>query len=125
MVRFLFISVRLRVTNALPLTAPEILLMIRSRALLFFATSRPLFAAPEKLDAFYDQTRKVLLLFGRQAEQKKLDETKINEGVKSVFEEVLTVLEARKAQTESKAWHTLCEVVLHIAKRVSLFPVRI
>lgn len=36
-----------------------------------------------------------------------------------MFEEVLGALEAKKAKREGQAWTTLCEVVMHIAKRVS------
>lgn len=100
--------------------APDVLLSLRSRALLFFATTRPLYAEQAKLDAFYDQTRKVLLLFGRRSEEKQAGETKINEGVKRIFEEVVEVLVQKQAKMEGKAWVTLCEVVLHIAKRVRL-----
>jgi hypothetical protein len=103
-------------------TAPSTLLHLRSRALLCYATTSTLYSAQEKLDAFYDQTRKVLLLYGRQAEQQKVGETLINEGVKSVFEEVLGVLEKKEAKRKGSAWTTLCEVVMHIAKRVSLLP---
>lgn len=100
-------------------TAPSTLLHLRSRALLCYATTSTLYSAQEKLYAFYDQTRKVLLLYGRQAEQQKVGETLINEGVKGVFEEVLGALEKKEAKREGQAWTTLCEVVMHIAKRVS------
>ncbi|ORY92414.1 peptidase family C50-domain-containing protein [Leucosporidium creatinivorum] len=104
------------------LASPSTVLHLRSRALLCYATTSTLYSAQEKLDAFYDQTRKVLLLYGRQAEQQKVGETLINEGVKGVFEEVLAVLQAKEAKREGQAWTTLCEVVMHIAKRADDLP---
>lgn len=96
---------------------------MRAQSLFIFATTRTLLASQDKLDMFYDQSRKVLLLFGRQAEKLGTGEKSINDGVKSVFDQVLAVLVARDAAREGKAWVALCEVVIHIAKRVRLYTI--
>lgn len=96
---------------------------LRSRALLFYASTRPLYLDSTKLEAFYEQSRKVLLLYGRRAEELQVGELKINETVKGVFKEIVVVLDGQKVRKEGKAWRTLCEVGLHIAKRVSLIAV--
>lgn len=101
--------------------APESLIFLRSRALLSYAYTRPLYSEPTKLEAFYEQTRKVLLLYGRRAEELNAGELVINEQVKKTFKEILEVLEEKEVKKEGAAWVTLCEVVLHIAKRVSGF----
>lgn len=97
----------------------ETLLATRIHALLFYSSTRPLYADPLKLDAFYDQIRKVFLLFGRSAELIKLGDSAINKSIKSAFEKILKVLESKQVPNQGTAWITLCEVVLHVAKRVS------
>lgn len=92
------------------------LLLLRSQALRWFATSRALRDDPAKLASFWDQLRKVLLQYGRQAEAGGVSEVRIGERVKGVFEEVLAAVEVGR---EGKCWRELCEVVMHVAKRVS------
>ncbi|KAL8280628.1 hypothetical protein RQP46_006951 [Phenoliferia psychrophenolica] len=96
---------------------PESLLAVRSQALLAFATTRSLVATPEKLDAFLDQTRKVLLLYGRQAEKLSMSLQVVGEAVVRIFDLVLVELKKKDAAREGKAWIALCEVVIHIARR--------
>lgn len=73
------------------------------------------------MEAFYDQLRKVILLFGRQAEQTELGDVDINARIKFGFETVVHAVQAKGGRMEGKAWLALCEVVLHVAKRVCLF----
>ncbi|BGP39728.1 separin protein [Rhodotorula kratochvilovae] len=101
-------------------TAPEHLLSLRTYALLCYASTAAL-SSPDKLSAFHDQLRKVLLLYGRAAEGLRYSATKIGAEVKGAFERVVGELEARGllqgAEKEDRKWRELCEVVLHIARR--------
>lgn len=89
--------------------------------MLYYSTTRVLYTDPLKLDAFYDQTRKVFLLFGRHAEPSKMSEMQINQKINEVFEDVAEVLETKGVQNHGSVWIALCEVVLHVAKRVGRF----
>ena len=99
---------------------PDELLLLRSRALLWYATSGPLRNDPAKLASFYDQARKVLLLYGRQAEASKFSEVRINDAVKRTFEEVVDAM--GDAGRDCKTWRELCDVAQHIAKRADDLP---
>ena len=81
-----------------------------------------MYAAPDKLAAFHDQTRKVLLLYGRMSEQAGVSELVIHTHVKTTFELVMDAVRRRGGDVgmEGDKWTALCEVVLHIAKRVRL-----
>lgn len=92
---------------------------LRFEALLFYATSRPLYVDEGKLDLFYDQARKVLVIYGRQAERNKLSPTKVNAAVKDVFLPLLQAVEERRGKTQGKYWIELCEVALRVAEKVS------
>lgn len=48
-----------------------------------------------------------------------MSDSEINENIKGVFESIVEVLETKGVQKEGNVWITLCEVVLHVAKRVS------
>ena len=48
-----------------------------------------------------------------------MSEAEINEKIKTVFESIVQVLGRKGVQTEGSVWITLCDVVLHVAKRVS------
>jgi glutamyl-tRNA reductase len=97
---------------------PAVFLTLRLGALLLYGTTRTLSHAQDKLESYLDQARKILLLFGRQLESQKAGETEINDGVKAAFERIHDGLQQRKIELRGKAWSSLCEVVLHIAKRV-------
>ncbi|BGP15795.1 separin protein [Rhodosporidiobolus nylandii] len=111
--------------------APEALLTLRLHPLLFYTTltslsserspllpSSPSQAPPqEKLDAFHDQHRKILLLYGRAAEARGVNESEIGERVKSAFEAVVQECRERSVRMAGKKWQELGEVVLHIARR--------
>lgn len=94
---------------------------VRIYALLCYASTSAL-SAPDKLAAFHDQLRKVLLLYGRAAESQRYSAPKIGAEVKDAFERVVEELERRgllsETAREDKKWRELCEVVLHIARRV-------
>ncbi|KAM0787440.1 hypothetical protein ACM66B_003520 [Microbotryomycetes sp. NB124-2] len=98
-------------------TDPQVLLDIRSHALLAFAHTSPLYSAPGKIDSFLEQARKVLLLYGRQAEQRGIGNALVNASVKVVFDKIVGKLDERGANKIGKMWTALCEVVQHIAKR--------
>lgn len=85
---------------------------------MLYATTHALSSGQDKLDSFLDQARKVLLLHGRQLELKQASETEINDGTKASFERLHDALQHRGIALSGKAWTGLCEVVLHIAKRV-------
>jgi hypothetical protein len=78
----------------------------------------------DKLSAFHDQVRKTVLLYGRAAEQVGYTEIRIGDGVKRAFESVVAALGRRDLVTAGKdggpKWRELCDVVLHIARRVRL-----
>ncbi|GAA5821500.1 hypothetical protein JCM3770_000600 [Rhodotorula araucariae] len=101
-------------------TVPEHLLSLRTYALLCYASTSAL-SSPDKLSAFHDQLRKVLLLYGRAAEGLRYSATKIGAEVKGAFERVIGALEGKGlldgAEREDRKWRELCEVVLHIARR--------
>ena len=103
------------------LAAPEVLVSTRIYALLCYASTSAL-ASPDKLSAFHDQLRKVLLLYGRAAEALGYSAPKIGAEVKRAFERVVGELERQGllggAAREDRKWRELCEVVLHIARRV-------
>lgn len=103
-------------------SGPEILFAVRSAALFIYATTRAVYSAQDKLDSFYDHTRKVLLKYGRQAEEQKVSPLAIKDAVKGVFDRILAVLAAKDATREGKTWVSLCEVVLRIASMVRCVP---
>ncbi|GAA6027635.1 hypothetical protein JCM8097_007957 [Rhodosporidiobolus ruineniae] len=124
-------------TGADGTVAPEALLTLRTHALLYYSTlsslsSRPSpflpsspspSPPPEKLEAFHDQHRKVLLLYGRAAEALGQSEKKIGEEVRAAFELVVSGCEDRGVGgREGRKWRELCEVVLHIARRADDHP---
>ena len=112
-----------RVADSCPgsLAAPEVLVSARIYALLCYASTSAL-ASPDKLSAFHDQLRKVLLLYGRAAEALGYSALTIGAEVKRAFERVVGELERQGllggAAREDRKWRELCEVVLHIARRV-------
>ncbi|GAA5945755.1 hypothetical protein JCM3775_005840 [Rhodotorula graminis] len=100
---------------------PEVLISTRIYALLCYASTSAL-SSPDKLSAFHDQLRKVLLLYGRAAEALGYSAPKIGSEVKRAFERVVGELERQglpegEGAREDKKWRELCEVVLHIARR--------
>ncbi|GAA5914661.1 hypothetical protein JCM8208_000403 [Rhodotorula glutinis] len=103
--------------------APEALISTRIYALLCYASTSALSSSsPDKLSAFHDQLRKVVLLYGRAAEALGYSAPKIGAEVKRAFERVVGALERRgllvaEGAREDKKWRELCEVVLHIARR--------
>ncbi|GAA5849620.1 hypothetical protein JCM8547_000513 [Rhodosporidiobolus lusitaniae] len=115
--------------------APEALLTLRTHTLLYYSTLPSLSSAPspfspsspqpapEKLDAFHDQHRKILLLYGRSAEALGHEESRIAEAVKGAFEMVVRACDERGVGgREGRKWRELCEVVLHIARRGNDLP---
>lgn len=52
-----------------------------------------------------------------------MSDSEINQKIKGVFESIVEVLETKGVQKEGNVWITLCEVVLHVAKRVSRIAV--
>ncbi|GAA5885666.1 hypothetical protein JCM6882_007518 [Rhodosporidiobolus microsporus] len=121
--------------------APETLLTLRIHALLFYSSLSPLSSRPspllaspssapppaDKLSAFHDQHRKILLLFGRSAEARGASEAVIGERVKGAFERIVGACEGRgvvggREGREGGKWRELGEVVLHIARRANDRP---
>ncbi|KAK4053371.1 separin protein [Microbotryomycetes sp. JL201] len=98
-------------------TNPQTLLDIRTHALFAFAHTRALYTAPAKIDSFLEQTRKVLLLYGRQAEQRGIGNALVNASVKVAFEGITRMLDHKGANKTGKMWTALCEVIQHIASR--------
>ncbi|KAK4048368.1 separin protein [Microbotryomycetes sp. JL221] len=99
-------------------TDPAVLLDVRLHVLLTFGHTRALYVGPEKMASFLEQARKILLLFGRQAEQRGQTDSKINELVKKGFNDIVQLLGEHDVAKTGKMWTSLCEVVQHIAKRV-------
>lgn len=100
------------------------MLDVRIHALELFASTSALGpAALDKLSAFFDQVRKTLLLFGRAAEKTSSSPIQISEGVRQAFDRILGALGRRDLLNDvaktSERWRELCDVVLHIARRVS------
>jgi separase len=105
-------------------TDAQDLLDVRIHALELYATTSALVpGALDKLSAFFDQVRKTLLLYGRSAEKAASSPVKISEAVRGAFDRILEALEKRgllgQEAKSSERWRELCEVVLHIARRVS------
>ncbi|GAA5830726.1 hypothetical protein JCM11251_001054 [Rhodosporidiobolus azoricus] len=125
----------------------EVLLILRTYALLCYSTLSPLSSSPspivsscrsptlaspspppaDKLCAFYDQLRKILLLYGRSAEALGRSEREIGEKVKDAFESVVKECERRgvtgtRDGKEGAKWRELGDVVLHIARRANDRP---
>lgn len=96
----------------------DVLLSLRTRALQYYLLTSMLYTNPLKLDAFYDQTRKTFLLYGRHAEGIKLSAADINARITPEFERLARTLVTKATANEGKAWVALCEVVLHVAERV-------
>ncbi|GAA5958016.1 hypothetical protein JCM21900_004746 [Sporobolomyces salmonicolor] len=101
------------------IVAPEILLTLRAHALLYYSTTSALAPSSDKLPAFHDQLRKLLLLYGRSAEAApySYSPTKVCSAVKEVFATVVERLERKSVRCEGERWGEVCDVVLHIAKR--------
>ncbi|GAA5868801.1 hypothetical protein JCM1840_005124 [Sporobolomyces johnsonii] len=101
------------------IVAPEILLTLRTHALLYYSTTSALAPSSDKLPAFHDQLRKILLLYGRSAEAAPYSYSpmKVCSAVKDAFETVVGRLEGKGVRCEGARWGEVCDVVLHIAKR--------
>ncbi|GAA5908652.1 hypothetical protein JCM5296_006001 [Sporobolomyces johnsonii] len=101
------------------IVAPEILLTLRAHALLYYSTTSALAPSSDKLPAFHDQLRKLLLLYGRSAEAAPYSYSpmKVCSAVKDAFETVVGRLEGKGVRCEGARWGEVCDVVLHIAKR--------
>lgn len=111
-------------TSAPDPTDSQDLLDVRMHALELYATTSALVSGElDKLSAFLDQVRKTLLLYGRSAEKAASNYVKISEAVRGAFDRILEALEKRgllgQEAKSSERWRELCEVVLHIARRVS------
>lgn len=113
-------------TLSLLVADPRDLLDVRVNALEVYATTAALSPSSlDKLSAFLDQVRKTLLLFGRAAEKVSSTPVQISEGVRAGFERIVRALERKGLLSEevkaTPRWRELCDVVLHIARRVC-FP---
>ncbi|GJN89037.1 hypothetical protein Rhopal_002011-T1 [Rhodotorula paludigena] len=127
MLTSLFGTITKGCTGAEGSVAPEHLLTLRLHALLYYASTSALApsieaaAAPDKLAAFHDQHRKILLLYGRQAEKLGYSASRIGAEVRAAFEQVVKRLEEKGLmdgrEGGAEKWRELCEVVLHIARR--------
>ncbi|GAA6064363.1 hypothetical protein JCM10212_005877 [Sporobolomyces blumeae] len=120
--------------------APELLLELRTQALLCYSAvssfarsglSSSTLSNPPQLPAFHAQHRKILLRFGRSAQTlpQAYPPEVIARHARKTFETLMDVL-ARKSLTarssssrgatgteSEKDWRELCEVVLHLAKK--------
>jgi hypothetical protein len=114
----LHLSVLACATNKAMTLDPHILLSLRTQALLCYASTRSLYLNPSSLDRFFEETRKVLIRYGRHAEQLKYDHSRNNDSIKGAFHSILATLQKKGVRGEGKGWVELCEVVLNAAQRV-------